>query len=191
MKNLKGTPAVAKFFGRGVWDIDRLIYSHGLRLASEPQPPPAPRVFPLIDLYTFALALELIDLTKEKAGAVTATNHFLWDMHIEVEDMVREHHGNALQTDDEKRAAKAALVSSYLADPKNADDAFTHRDLLHPIFFIARLDDWERGTYRITSMPDDQLFTTGIFGATGLWLVNATKLFREVDLQLAMMEDKP
>lgn len=155
MEHLTGTPAIAKFFGRGVWDIDRLIYSHGLKLISDPPVTARDgRKFPIKDIYAFGIALELIDLTQEKASSVTATNYLFRERDVE-----------------------------------NAELVFTHRDLEGPIFLVARLDDWENGTYRLDAIEHTYIKDIGFTGATSLWIINATKLFTDIDNELAAMKD--
>lgn len=92
MQFLLGTQAVADFFNQRVWEVDRLIYSHGLKLVSDPSPKaPMPRKFPARDVYAFGIALELLRLTNDKKASVAATNYLFYERDVDDPEKVFTH----------------------------------------------------------------------------------------------------
>jgi hypothetical protein len=178
---------VAEAIGRRRADLDFIIYSHRLTLASEAPGRLNQRDFFLIDVYAAALAFELIRLSGRRDEVCRGVERFLWWSHLDEQDAIREHRGQPPLTASERIEARRALAAKYAADPGEAGECFKPHELQWPWFMVASFDD---GKLRLRALNDDGFWHLGFRGIGSLLVVNMTKLIHEIDAKLAaMMED--
>jgi hypothetical protein len=164
-------------------DVDYLLYSFRLLLASDAPGRLNTRQFPLIDIYILGLTLELIRLSGRREQMCRAVEHFLWWTFADSEDMIREFHGKPKLTPAERVAMREARAVKYAADHTTAGECFKPRDGERPYFLIG-YDDLD-GKVRLRTYEDDAIWHTGFLGLRGLWIVNVTRLMFDIDRRLA------
>ena len=168
-------------------DLDYLLYTHRLTLASEAPGRLNQRDFFLIDVYAFALVFELIRLSGRRDEVCRAVERFLWWDRVDGEDAIRQHRGQPPLTASERIEARRALAATFAADLGAAGDCFKPQEPHEPWFILGYMHE---GKMRLEAHRDDGIWLTSVLGLRALWAVNMTRLVADVDANLAaMMED--
>lgn len=170
-------------------DIEFIVYTHRLLLASEAPGGLVRRVYPRIDAYILALAFELVRLSGRRDEVCRALDRFLWWGHIDSEDIYREHRGQPKLTADERIEARRVLAAKYAADPGAARECFAPRELHEP-WFLVGYNSAADGKLWLEAHRDDGMWLTSMMGIRSMLTVNVTRLMAEMDAKLAaIMED--
>lgn len=170
-------------------DLDYIVYTHRLLLASEAPGGLVRREFHLIDAYILALAWELIRLSGRRDEVCRALDRFLWWQHIDSEDIYREHRGQPKMTISERMAMRQELAAKYAADPGEAGECFKPCELHEPWFIIGYNSAANRKLW-LEAHRDDGMWLTGTMGIRSMLTVNLTRLMAEMDSKLsAVLED--
>ena len=168
-------------------DLDYLLYTHAVTLASEAPGRLNQRDFFEIDVLVLALAFELVKLSGRRDEVCRAIERFLWWDRVDGEDAIRQHRGQPLLTASERIEARRALAATFAADPGAAGDCFKPHEPHEPWFILGYIRD---GKMRLEAHRDDGIWLTSVLGLRALWAVNMTRLVADVDANLAaMMED--
>lgn len=168
-------------------DVDFLLYTHRLLLASEAPGALTRREFPLIDVYILALAFELVRLSGRRDEVCRALDRFLWWQHVDSEDAIREHRGLPKLSIPERMAMKQELAAKYAADPGAAGECFKPHELHWPWFVAAFFDG---GKLYLRANDDTGFWHNAFLGRGSMLVVNMTRLIADVDAALvALMED--
>lgn len=168
--------------------FDALLYSFDLPLASEQPGRLKQRHFPLVDVYTIAIAYELIDLSGRRDEACRALGRFMYWDKIDADDAVREFHGKPKLTAAERIEARKELAAKYAVDPGLVHDCFKPCEPQTP-WFLVGYPSPEDGKMRLTPMQDDAMWMTTTLGIRTAWVVNMTRLITDVDAALAAVTE--
>jgi hypothetical protein len=177
---------VAEAIGVRRADLDFIIYSHRLTLASEAPGRLNQRDFFQIDVYAAALAFELIRLSGRRDEVCRGVERFLWWSRLDEQDAIREFRGQPPLTASERIEARRALAAKYAADPGEAGECFKPHELQWPWFMVASFED---GKLRLRALNDEGFWHIGFHGAASLLVVNMTKLVHEIDAALAAITE--
>lgn len=168
-------------------DLDYLLYTHRLTLASEAPGRLNQRDFFLIDVYALALVFELIRLSGRRDEVCRAVERFLWWDRVDEQDAIRQHRGQPPLTASERIEARRALAATFAADPGAAGDCFKPQKPHEPWFILGYMHE---GKMRLEAHRDDGIWLTSVLGLRALWAVNMTRLVADVHASLAaIMED--
>lgn len=177
---------VADAIGRRRADLDYLLYTHRLALASEAPGRLNQRDFFKIDVYAAALAFELIRLSGRRDEVCRGVERFLWWSRLDEQDAIREHRGQPPLTASERIEARRALAAKYAADPGEAGECFKPHELQWPWFIVASFED---GKLRLRALNDEGFWHISFHGPASLLVVNMTKLVHNVDAALAAITE--
>jgi hypothetical protein len=175
---------VCEVFQLSAADLNSIIYTRRLILASDQPGQFNVRKFYLADLYLIAVALDLIYLTQRGAEACRAIDKLAWFDTLETEDAIREHHGLPKLTAPERMSMREELRLAACIEPQAIHPALCHRDLASPFLIVA---EEHSETLRARIIPEGALWMEDLAGIRAMWVINLTRSLHDVDRNISLL----
>lgn len=176
---------VCEVFQLSKADLNSIIYTRSLILASEQPGPFNARKFVLADLYLISVAVDLINLTRRGADACRAIDKLVWFDKLETEDAIREARGLPKLTASERFQMREELRLAACIEPQAIHPALYHRDISQPFLIVA---EDHSDILRARIIPEGEFWLEGVSGIRTSWVINLTRSLHDVDHNIRLLQ---